>query len=200
MSGSGGNIVLVSRAYVYLLGLYLGDGNLSFTGRTYQLRLTLDSRYPEIIDSAAAAVREVVPHGRVHVRARGGAQIVEVGWKGWPELLPQHGRGPKHTRPIVLGAWQDALVDTHPREFLRGLVHSDGCRVLNRFTVELTSGRRSYAYPRYFFTNRSSHIRGLFCEYCEQLGVRWTRSNDRTISVAERRSVALLDDFIGEKR
>lgn len=116
------------------------------------------------------------------------------------ELFPLHGRGPKHTRAIVLAAWQSALVDVHPDEFLRGLIHSDGSRVLNRFTVELPSGRRAYAYPRYFFTNTSSHIRGLFCESCNQLGVHWTRSNDRTISVAERRSVELLDSFIGEKR
>ena len=189
----------MTREYVYLLGLYLGDGNLSYSGRSYQLRITLDSRYPAIIAAAESAVREIVPHGRVHVRPRSGAQIVEAGWKDWPRLLPQHGRGPKHTRAIVLAAWQSALVDAHPDDFLRGLVHSDGCRVINRFTVELVSGRREYAYPRYFFTNKSSHIRGLFCEYCEQLGVHWTRSNHRTISVADRRSVQQLDSFIGAK-
>ena len=185
--------------YVYVLGLYLGDGNLSCNGRSYQLRITLDSRYPAIIEAAAAAVREIVPHGRVHVRTRNGAQIIEAGWKNWPELFPQHGPGRKHTRAIVLAAWQRSLVDAHPEGFLRGLIHSDGCRVVNRFTVALPSGRRGYAYPRYFFTNMSSDIRGLFCEYCEQLNVRCTRSNYKTISVADRRSVALLDTFIGAK-
>src|SRR5574337_923010 len=111
----------MSGAYSYLLGLYLGDGNLSYNGRSYQLRLTLDSRYPGIVDSGASAVREVVPHGRVHLRARRGAWIVESGWKNWPELFPQHGQGPKHTRVIVLAAWQTALVDAYPKDFLRGL-------------------------------------------------------------------------------
>ena len=123
------------------------------------------------------------------------------GWKDWPQLFPQHGPGRKHTRAIVLAAWQRALVDAHPEAFLRGLIHSDGCRVVNRFTVDLPSGRRAeYAYPRHFFSNLSSDIRSLFCEYCEVLGVRWTRSNHRNISVAQRRSVALLDSFIGAKR
>lgn len=186
--------------YVYLLGLYLGDGNLARTGGTYTLRITLDARYPSIIDAAASAVRDVAPpHRPVRLRARGGAQIVECGWKDWPQLFPQHGPGRKHTRAIVLAAWQRPVVDAHPEEFLRGLIHSDGCRVVNRFTVALPSGRREYAYPRYFFTNMSSDIRGLFCEYCEQLDVRCTRSNYKTVSVADRRSVALLDSFIGAK-
>lgn len=185
--------------YAYLLGLYLGDGHLTGNGRAYTLRITLDARYPDIVDAAASAMREVVPHRRVRVRRRGGAQIVEAGWKNWLELFPQHGRGPKHTRAIVLAAWQSALVDTYPSDFVRGLIHSDGCRVINRFSVDLPSGRRHYAYSRYFFTNMSPDIRGLFCEYCEYLGVRWTQSNYKTISVADRRSVAVLDGFIGAK-
>jgi hypothetical protein len=191
----------VIPAYVYLLGLYLGDGTIAFNGRSFQLRLTLDARYPGIIASAAAAVGAVVPHGRVHQRARRGVRIVESGWKGWPDVLPQHGLGKKHTRTLALAGWQRALVDERPREFLRGLIHSDGCRVVNRFTIDLPSGRRAeYAYPRYFFSNRSAHIRALFCEYCEELGIRWTQSNERNISVAHRPSVAVLDSFIGEKR
>jgi hypothetical protein len=188
--------------YVYLLGLYLGDGNLARAGRTYQLRISLDARYPSIIEAAASAVREVAPpHRSVRVRTRGGARIVECAWKDWPQLFPQHGPGRKHTRPIVLAAWQRSLVDAHPEAFLRGLIHSDGCRVANRFTVDLPSGRcAEYSYPRYFFSNLSEDIRGLFCEYCELLGVRWTRSNHRNISVAHRHSVALLDSFIGAKR
>ena len=56
-----------------------------------------------------------------------------------------------------------------------------------------------YAYPRFFFSNRSADIRGLFCEYCDRLGIRWTQSNPRNISVSHRRSVALLDAFAGPK-
>jgi hypothetical protein len=42
-------------------------------------------------------------------------------------------------------------------------------------------------------------LRGLFCEYCERLGIRWTRSNPRNISVSHRDSVALLYSFVPAK-
>jgi hypothetical protein len=67
--------------------------------------------------------------------------------------------------------------------------------------VRLPSGRRAeYAYPRYFFSNLSADIRALFCEYCDRLGIRWTQSSRRNISVSHRESVALLDAFVGPKR
>ena len=104
--------------------------------------------------------------------------------KRWPEAFPQHGPGRKHDRKIELAGWQREIVDRFPQEFLRGLLHSDGCRTVNRFTTKLPSGRvAEYAYPRWFFSNRSADIRGLFCEYCDRLGIRWTQSNPRNISV-----------------
>ena len=43
----------------------------------------------------------------------------------------------------------------------------------------------------------SADIRGLFCATCEQVGIRWTQSNHRNISVSHRHSVALLDEHVG---
>ena len=103
-------------------------------------------------------------------------------------------------RPIVLEDWQQRLVDEHPWSFLRGLLHSDGCRTVNRFKTKLPRGRvAEYEYPRWFFSNMSADIRGLFCATCEQVGIRWTQSNHRNISVSHRRSVALLDEHVGPK-
>jgi hypothetical protein len=83
---------------------------------------------------------------------------------------------------------------------IRGLIHSDGCRGVNRFSTKLPSGRvAAYRYTRYFFSNLSSDIRSIFCQHCELLGIRWTQSNARNISVAHRDSVALLDSFVGPK-
>ena len=56
-----------------------------------------------------------------------------------------------------------------------------------------------YAYPRYFFSNLSPDIRGLFTRTCDELGLRWTLSNPRNVSVAHRDSVARLDEWIGPK-
>ena len=162
-------------SYSWLLGFYLGDGCVASTGRSYQLRVVLDGVYPGV--------------------------IVEMSSPLWAEIFPQHGPGRKHLRPIVLARWQRSIVDQHPHPFLRGLLFSDGCRTINRFKTTLPSGRvAEYAYPRYFFSNQSADIRALFCEYCEKLGIRWTQSNPRNISVSHRRSVALLDSFVGPKR
>jgi len=191
-------------SYSLLLGYYLGDGCISGTNRSFQLRIVLDGRYPAVIDDCVMAITLSVRHAmNVHVRPRltDRGVIVEAAWKSWPDALPQHGPGRKHTRPIILAPWQRAIVDRHPRPFLRGLIHSDGCRTINRFKTTLPSGRiAEYEYPRYFFSNLSAHIRGLFCEYCDRLGIRWTQSNPRNISVSHRDSVALLDAFVGPKR
>jgi len=39
----------------------------------------------------------------------------------------------------------------------------------------------------------------IFCDHCDLLGIRWTQSNSRNISIAHRHSVALIDEFSGPK-
>lgn len=190
-------------SYAYLLGLYLGDGCVFDTGWSFQLRIHLDAAYPRVIEEAAGAMAATLPHRRVIRRGRTGWRVVilEQNWAHLPCVFPQHGPGRKHERAIVLADWQRPLVQAHPGAFVRGLIHSDGCRTVNRFEARLPSGqRRAYAYPRYFFSNRSPDIRWLFCEAGDQLGVRWTTPNERNISVSRRQSVALLDRHVGPKR
>jgi len=190
------------RNYVYLLGLYLGDGHIASPQRTYQPRIFLDATYPEIVTDAPAAMQLTLPDGRVHVRPsrRSNMRTIEAASTRWPLLFPQYGPGRKHERPLRLEPWQQELVDAYPHELLRGLIHSDGCRTVNRFSTKLPSGRvAEHAYPRYFFTNLSPDIRDLFCRTCDALGIRWRQSNHRNISVSHRRSVAALDAFIGPK-
>jgi hypothetical protein len=189
-------------AYAHLLGLYLGDGCITAPRRSLQLVIACDARYPALIDSAADAVlttglcRHV---GRYEVRGTECVRVVATSPR-WVEAFLQHGPGRKHDRVIALEPWQQAIVDAHPWAFLRGLLHSDGCRTVNRFTTRLPSGRvAEYAYPRWFFSNRSDDIRGLFCATCDAVGVRWTQSNPRNISVSHRHSVALLDEHVGAK-
>ena len=93
----------------------------------------------------------------------------------------------------MLDPWQTRIVGVYPRQLLRGLIHSDGCRVVNR----VWSGR--YAYPRYFFTNRSDDIQQIFRDACERAGVPHRNSRPDTISIARREGVARLDAFIGPK-
>jgi hypothetical protein len=182
--------------------MYLGDGCLVIRRRASpQLSITLDRRYPDVIEEAAGAISVVMPNRRLLRHARPGAVVLLMSHPEWLEAFPQHGPGRKHARKIELVPWQRALTRRWPQALLRGLIHSDGSRVLNRFSTALPSGRvGTYSYVRYFFTNYSADIRAIFCEHCDLLGIRWTQSSFKNISVASRPSVELLDSFVGPKR
>jgi hypothetical protein len=128
-----------------------------------------------------------------------GCQYVTSSSKHWPCLFPQHGPGKKHDRRITLADWQQIIVDAHPWEFVRGLIHSDGCRIINWATRLVGGEQRRYEYPRYFFTNLSADILGLFTSTLDQVGVEWRRASGKNISVARRASVALMDAHVGPK-
>lgn len=87
-----------------------------------------------------------------------------------------------------------------PKELLAGLVHSDGCRIINTIRhMNSSHAVRVYAYPRYQFTNASSDIMRLFTDTCDSIGVGWTRTNARNVAVSRRADVQLLDTFTGPK-
>jgi hypothetical protein len=48
-------------------------------------------------------------------------------------------------------------------------------------------------------SNYSADIRRIFCDHCDLLGIRWTQSSFKNISIANRESVTTLDSFIGPK-
>jgi hypothetical protein len=186
-------------SYAYLLGLYLGDGWMRRYPRTLQLVLTLDCRYERIVDEAREAMHTFTPSGLVRVRRRGESRAVDVSAYGkhWVALFPQHGPGRKHLRRIVLADWQHDITHAHPRQLLRGLIHSDGCRIVA--SIPGPRGKR-YSYPRYYFSNRSDEIRAIFCEHLDLLAIEWTRSMPHVIQIARRPAVKALDRFIGAKR
>jgi hypothetical protein len=182
--------------------MYLGDGYIAANRRgVYRLTICLDAAYEGIIQEVAAAIRELNPTGRAGIQRFAHETRGRVCWvvgysRVWPCLLPQHGVGPKHQRSIVLEPWQMRLVTTAPGPLLRGLIHSDGTRHLNRVRYR----DRVYEYPRYNFTNYSADIREIFCDACDWLGISWRRMNEHNISVARREAVARLDEFVGPKR
>lgn len=178
------------RAYVYLLGVYLGDGHIALMNRTYRLRIFLDLSYPLIIQQCVAAITAV--RGRIPGSLdKIGCIEISSYWNHWPCVFPQHGPGMKHERDVGLKPWQQELADRYPTDLLRGLVHSDGSRDLN--PVNGTE------YPRYQFANNSLDIQDVFRRACELVDVRWTQPWWRTIAVSRRRDVEFLDRFIGPK-
>jgi hypothetical protein len=120
-----------------------------------------------------------------------GCVVVSLYSKHWPCLLPQHGPGRKHTRTIRLEPWQEVLVKEATEDFVRGLIDSDGWRV-----VANDRGVRSI---RYHFSNRSEDIHGLFTCALDDLGIPWTRSSKKIVSVYRKAATARLDEFVGPK-
>ncbi|ANZ19313.1 helix-turn-helix domain-containing protein [Streptomyces noursei] len=196
---------LDETAYAYLLALYLGDGHISqYSGhRVPSLMITCDDNWPGLTDDCETAMRSVFPGNSVCRATKKGCHNVKVYSKHLWCMFPQHGPGKKHERPIVLEGWQQRIVDEHPWEFIRGLIHSDGCRVTNWTTRIVGSERKRYEYPRYFFANKSDDIRGLFSDTLTKVGVEWTvlarGSEPFNISVARKASVVLMDQHIGPK-
>ena len=89
------------------------------------------------------------------------------------------------------GALAGIACQAGTEDFIRGLIDSDGCRV-----VANDRGVRSV---RYHFSNRSDDIRGLFCAALETLGIPWTRPSKHIIAVYRKAAVARLDEFVGPK-
>ena len=63
----------------------------------------------------------------------------------------------------------------------------------------MNTGRGNWICPRYAFYQVSTDIQEIFCYACDQLGVHWTKSGERTIYVSRKADVATLDTFIGPK-
>ena len=83
------------------------------------------------------------------------------------------------------------LVEHATEQLIRGLIDSDGCRV-----VANDRGVRSV---RYHFSNRSDDIRALFCGALDELGIPWTRPRQYEVAVYRKAAVARLDEFVGPK-
>ena len=192
---------LNEQAYSYLLGLYLGDGHIVHTGKTYLLAIACADSWPGLLVEARQALRGVMPTSSVFLRSRPGVACTYVQSlsKHWPCLFPQHGPGRKHERKIELEMWQRTIVSNFTAEFVRGLFHSDGCRTANQVRRRCKDGDRWYEYPRYFFTNYSADILRLCGEGLDALGVDWRLSKPTDISVSRRNAVARLDQFVGPK-
>jgi hypothetical protein len=185
----------LSTAYVYLLGLYLGDGCISRGARdVFRLRIALDVKYGGIVEECASAMQAVVPWNKVHCQVTPKNYVeVHAYSKSWPCLFPQHGSGRKHEQKIALTGWQRELTSLAPKLLLRGLIHSDGSRFIN-------TGSFGWECPRYAFTNLSDDIKGIFCDACDQLGLHWTTAPPKSVYVSRKADVERLDEFIGPKR
>lgn len=182
-------------AYAYLLGQYLGDGHILLTQRVPVLSIFCDQRYPMIIQEVGNALTACGARTVGRRQLKGCIEVRSYG-KHWTCLVPQAGAGRKHEREIVLEEWQRGIADAHPGPLLRGLFHSDGCRSENRIHKD----GKSYAYPRYFFSNRSEGVLDICRSALDRAGVAYRMARTDSLSVARRADVERLDGWVGPKR
>ncbi|WP_433798870.1 helix-turn-helix domain-containing protein [Actinomycetospora sp. CA-084318] len=184
--------------YAYLLGQYLGDGHIVEGRRgVASLSVACADDWPGIRAEVERAMRAVMPTSSVSSVRRVGCREVKSYSTHWTCLFPQHGPGRKHDRPIVLAPWQDRVAREHAGRLLRGLIHSDGCRITN-WARPRPDGKR-YDYPRYWFSNHSTDILDICSRALDEIGVEHRRPRWNAISVARKASVARLDEFVGPK-
>jgi hypothetical protein len=189
---------LDEAAYALLLGWYLGDGSIARARRgVFTLQIANDQKYPDLNQEIAATIKLVKPGASPCLRGGSTAIRIEARWKHWPCVFPQHGPGRKHLRKIELADWQLEIVAKYPEQLLRGLFHSDGCRIVN-WASKLGREKRYY-YVRYMFSNESDDIRKILTDTLDLLGIAWRQPRRNLIAVSRKEAVAVLDTFVGPK-
>lgn len=195
------------KAYSYILGQYLGDGHIVLTKKNvYRLMITSDIKYPNIIQEVKDKLSIILPNNSTSLAFRKSNGIincvnVKVYSKQLKDIFPQHGEGPKHLRPIKLESWQQDIVNKFPKDFLRGLIHSDGSRYVAK--------QGKYEQIRYCFTNASTDIIALYCAALERIGITYSLSkkairdkmkhHSYNVFVQRKTYVEFLESFIGPK-
>lgn len=179
--------------YSYLLGLYLGDGHIAKTkdlkngDSVFKLRIFQDQKYINLIEYCSVVMKKLF-NNSVSIINRSGCKEILLYKKNLPILFPQHGNGKKHQRKIELEDWQARIVSAYPRPFIKGLIHSDGCRYISQNQI------------RYDLSNLSEDIHLLFERACNLIGIQTRRhGKNRSQQVPIKNQSILLDSFIGSK-
>jgi hypothetical protein len=177
------------KTYSYLLGLYLGDGYINSTPRTYRLRYSLDKKYNKLNEYVIQQLKILFPFNKVSTYVDNNTVVVSLYNNQLVTLFPQHGTGKKHNRLIKLEEWQNNILDHS--SFIKGLFHSDG------------SYYQSGIYDRYNFTNMSKDIIQLYKESCTFLNISYCEVNyhngKNVITHNKRKDVLFLKETIGIK-
>ena len=111
----------------YIIGLALGDGNLSNpNGRAIRLRITCDKKYPILIDKIADSLQKLFPENKVALVERESCVDVSVYSNYLEDLLGwKVGQGSKFKQNVSMPEW--IKKDLEARTYcLRGLIETDG--------------------------------------------------------------------------
>jgi DNA-binding transcriptional regulator WhiA len=118
----------------YLVGIALGDGNLSNpNGRAIRLRVSCFSGYPKLMNEIIQTIQALLPRNKVSmVKRQGRCFDISVYSNKLEELIPwKVGEGSKIEQSAHVPNW----ILTNPKfskACLRGLIQTDGCIYVDR--------------------------------------------------------------------
>jgi hypothetical protein len=145
------------RAYV--LGLAIGDGNLSYVNKTTRLRISCDNKYPLLKKRIVASLQKLFPKNKVGTVVRGdnctdiylySNQLEKLlGWKA--------NHGSKFLQNVTTPLWVKQK-DDYKIPYLRGLVETDGSIYKDR------------GYLMMMFTTIIKDLGSEVCELINSLG------------------------------
>jgi DNA-binding transcriptional regulator WhiA len=122
-----------TKSLAYIVGVALGDGNLSNSnGRAVRLRVTCDNKYPEIIREIVKHLKIILPDNKVGLIDRKTATDVYCYSNKLEELLGWKAKdGSKEKQKVTVPDW---IVDNkmYTKECLRGLFQTDGSIYMDR--------------------------------------------------------------------
>ncbi len=119
-------------ALAYVIGLALGDGNLSNPNkRAVRLRISCDTKYPLLIRQIQDALKKVAPHNKVAVVLRS-TRCLDVSCysNDWEKVLGWK-VGSKMAQKIHVPIWIKGK-PSYTKVCLRGLLQTDGSIYLDR--------------------------------------------------------------------
>jgi DNA-binding transcriptional regulator WhiA len=120
---------LSKQNLAYIIGVALGDGNLSNPNcKATRLRITCDSAYPEIGKEIKTALDILFPHNQVSYVTRRNENCFDISvysntlkkYMPWKE-----NQGSKHAQSACVPEWI-LKEDSYTRACLKGLIQTDG--------------------------------------------------------------------------
>lgn len=118
----------------YVIGLALGDGNLSNSkGRAPRLRITCDKKYPLLIKRIVGSLSELLPQNKVSLVDRHASYLdVSVYSNHLKEIIPwKLGGGSKFVQGASVPEWIKEN-NLYAKQCVRGLIETDGSVYFDR--------------------------------------------------------------------
>lgn len=118
----------------YIIGIALGDGNLSNPNkRAVRLRITLDNKYPKIIKEVTENLRLLLPKNKISIIKRtDNCSDISVYSNQLKEIIPWNtGEGPKIAQKITIPTWIKTDCN-FTKSCLKGLIQTDGSIYFDR--------------------------------------------------------------------